>query len=106
MPHVFWLTKLRDGADRARYERFVRDVDYPRVKTYPNVTSYRVHRIRADAAGQRPVDFDYIEHFEVTSVEAYQRDREEAPGRDEFRRQLFSFLGTVAQIEVETLDEA
>jgi hypothetical protein len=107
MPHVFWFTRLHPGVDRAAYERFVQEVDYPRVKTYPSVRSYRVHRIRGTAGGEPvPGGFDYVEHFEVTDVDAYQRDREQAPGRDEFRKQLFAFLGTLVRLDVETIEEA
>jgi hypothetical protein len=92
MADVFWLTKLHPGADLASYEAFVREADYPRVAAFPSVRGYRVHRIEGTLGGEPPPPYDFVEHFEVESVAAYLADRERAPGREAFRRQLFGFL--------------
>ena len=85
---------------------FVRDTDYPRVRTYRSVQRYRVHEIKGTiTGGPNPFDFDCLEHFTVSDVAAYARDRETAPGRDAFRKQLFSFLRLAVPLEVKTIEE-
>ena len=104
MADVFWLTKLHPGADLRAYEEFVRRADYPRVATYPSVRRYRVHRIKGTLTGEPAPAYDFVEHFEVESVQAYQADRERAPGREEFRRQLFGYLRIALPLDTEPIE--
>ena len=69
---VFFLSKIRDGADRGQYEKWVREVDYPACKKYfKSIKSYAAFRVR-DVSKDSP--YDYIEHIELTSREDYEKD--------------------------------
>ena len=104
MADLFWLTKLHPGTDLRAYEAFVRNADYPRVATFPSVKRYRVHRITGTLTGEAPPPFDCIEHFEVSDVAAYQVDRERAPGREAFRRELYSYLQVALPLRTEPIE--
>jgi hypothetical protein len=104
MPDLFWLTKLHPGADLAAYETFVRRRDYPRVAAFPSVRRYRVHRIKGTLNGEAPPAFDFVEHFDVTDVAAYQADRAAAPGREAFRRELYSYLRIALPLDTEAIE--
>lgn len=104
MADLFWLTKLHPGTDLRAYEAFVRDADYPRVAAFSSVKRYRVHRITGTLSGAPPPPFDFVEHFDVTDVDAYQADRERAPGREAFRRELYSFLQVALPLRTEPIE--
>ncbi len=104
MADVFWLTKFHPQIDLRAYEEFVRRVDYPRVSTYPSVLRYRVHRIKGTLSGDAPPPYDCIEHFQVKDVQSYLVDRERAPGREEFRSQLFGFLQCALPLDTEPIE--
>src|SRR5574341_498055 len=103
MADVFWLTKFHPGIDLRAYEEFVRRVDYPRVGTYPSVLGYTVHRIKGTLSGDALPPYDCIEHFQVKDVPSYLADRERASGKEEFRRQLFSFLHIAIPLDTEPI---
>lgn len=88
---IFFLSRLKPGADAAAYEAWVEAVDYPRVRTIDAILEYAVQRIAAGPMGEKP-PFDYIERVVVTSVEAYESERRSKPGREEFLEQIGSFI--------------
>jgi hypothetical protein len=91
MPVVFFLARLREGADPAEYERWVRGFDYPTASKVPSIISYRVHRVE-DAYLNSEFDCDYIEVVEVTDIDDYRRDLDQMPEIQELRRQIVEYL--------------
>ena len=92
MTRVFFFNTLRDGVDGEDYERWLRDVDYPKARSIPSVVSYEVVRIDGPLR-DAGVDYDYLEVVEVTDLESYKADLAELPGRDAFVAELRSFVG-------------
>jgi hypothetical protein len=71
---VFFLSKIRDGADREQYEQWVKEVDYPACQRFfKSIKSYTAFRVR-DLTKNSP--YDYIEHIDLTSREDYEKDME------------------------------
>lgn len=60
--------RLHDGADPARFEAWVRDVDYATCPELPSVLAFSVQRADAGAS------FDFFEIIQVTSREEFERD--------------------------------
>ena len=89
---VFFFNRLVDGADGAEYERWVREVDYPKARAIPAIVSYEVVRVDGPLRDSG-VDYDYIEVVEVTDLDAYRADLAGLVGRDEFVAELRSFVG-------------
>jgi hypothetical protein len=72
---VFFLTKLKEGADLAAYKRWVVEYDYPTCKRYfKSVKSYVDYEVDRNESPDSP--YDFIEHIDMTSVEEYKRDLE------------------------------
>jgi hypothetical protein len=94
---VFFLNTLRDGADPDDYERFVRDVDYPKARAIPSIVRYDVVRIDGPLHDAE-VPFGYLEIVEVTDLVAYRSDLAELPGRAEFVAELRSYVGGAVAI--------
>lgn len=91
---VFFLNRLRPGVERSAYERWVREVDYPRARTIKAIVDYRVVRIDGALRGD-DVPYDYIEVVEISDLSEYNRERERTPGRAEFVEQLRLYVGDV-----------
>jgi REDY-like protein HapK len=68
---VFFLNRLREGADPDEYEEWIRRVDYPVARAQGAITGYTVTRIAGtlDGAGRSP--YDYLEVIEITDLDAY-----------------------------------
>lgn len=94
MPFVFFLTKLQPGAEPEAYERFVRERDYPRARAFPHISAFEVYRLKGTLGGE-PLPYDYAEVVEVSDLEGYQQDREGAPDKTEFRKELHSYITSV-----------
>lgn len=92
MPVVFFLNKLRAGADPAAYEKWVREVDYPTARALATIKSYVVARTATTLEGA-PSPYDFVERVEITDVDAYRAELAGAPGMDEFFTQWSSFVG-------------
>lgn len=93
MTRVFFFNRLREGVDGADYERWVRDVDYPKARSIPSMVSYEVVRIDGPLRDSG-VEYDYLEVVEVTDLESYRADLAELPGREAFVTELRSFIGS------------
>ncbi|MDR7420207.1 MAG: cupin domain-containing protein [Armatimonadota bacterium] len=92
MPTRFVLVNLRPGVDRAAYERFIQEHDYPCLPELPTIVHYRTHRIDAGTVKGAPLPYDYIEQIVVTDPEAYWRDLDASPRFAEFRRRNPTFV--------------
>jgi hypothetical protein len=89
---VFFFNRLREGVDGSDYERWVREVDYPKARAIPSMVSYEVVRVDGPLRDSG-VDYDYIEVVEVTDLDSYRSDLGDLPGREEFVTELRSFVG-------------
>ena len=68
---VFFLNRLRDGADRQEYEDWIRRVDYPVARAQGAITSYTVTRIEGTLSGEGESPYDYLEVIEISDLAAY-----------------------------------
>lgn len=68
--------RLHDGVDPARFEAWVRDVDYATCPELPSVMAFSVQRVLNDADGTDTADDAdlFFEIIEVSSREAFERD--------------------------------
>jgi hypothetical protein len=80
MPVCFLISTLKPGVDPAEYEAWVRDRDYALVRSLPNYTSYKVHRIRSPIQGAHESGWQYIERIEVKSLEQHDKDMASSAG--------------------------
>ena len=88
MPVRFLLSTLKSGVSSEEYERWVREYDYKVVRSLPNYTDYRVHRIRRPIQGAESASWQYIERIEVNSLEQHDADLASPIGL-ELREQLY-----------------
>jgi hypothetical protein len=70
---VFFLNRLHATVDRAEYERWVQEVDYPFARALPAINSYEVYRLQGPLRDGE-VPYDYIEVVEVTDLDDYRAD--------------------------------
>lgn len=68
---VFFLNRLREGADRDEYEAWIRRVDYPVARSQGPIASYTATRIDGTLSGEGEPPYDYLEVIEITDLEAY-----------------------------------
>jgi hypothetical protein len=68
---VFFLNRLRDGADPDEYEAWIRRVDYPVARAQGAIASYTVTRIEGTLSGEGDSPYDYLEVIDITDLEAY-----------------------------------
>ena len=100
MPAVFFLTKLKKGADIQAYEKWVTEYDYPTCKKFfKSVKSYTAYEVNEDSKEVSP--YDFIEHIELTSVEDYQRELE-MPEFKELLRQWSEFIESETALVIYT----
>jgi hypothetical protein len=71
---VFFLNRLRTGADRADYEAWIRRVDYPVARSQPTIQSYVVTRLDGPVSGEGEAPYDYLEAIEISDIEAYRAE--------------------------------
>lgn len=100
---VFFFNRLNDGVDGAEYERWVRDVDYPKARAIPAITSYEVVRVDGPLRDSG-VPYDYIEVAVISDLESYRADLVSLPGREEFVTQLLSFVGPADAVHGTLID--
>jgi hypothetical protein len=89
---VFFLNRLREGADPAEYEAWIRRVDYPIARAQGAITEYTVTRIDGTLTGEGESPYDYLEVIEITDLDAY-RALGDLP---EFQQLLQEWSGYVA----------
>jgi hypothetical protein len=83
--------RLRPGVDPERFERWVRDSDYPSCPSLPSLVSFAVAR----TTGECGAVFDYFEIIQVTSAEAFEADMES----DAFRALVSAFAEMANVVE-------
>jgi quercetin dioxygenase-like cupin family protein len=103
MPTRFVLVGLRPGVERASYEAFIRDYDYPCLRELPTIVHYRTHRIDPTTVRGGLLPYDYIEQIVVTDPGAYWRDLDASPCFAEFRRRNPQFLAHRLDFWAETV---
>ena len=90
MATVFFLTKLRDGADLEAYEKWVEEYDYPTCRSkFKSITHYQTYKTSEISKSDSP--YDFIEHIDMTSYEDYVREME-TPEFQELLRQWAEFI--------------
>ncbi|WP_233645493.1 RedY protein [Streptomyces sp. BSE6.1] len=62
--------RLHDGVDPARFEAWVRDVDYATCPRLPSVRAFAVQRVSTE----RDAPFHYFEIISVSTLDAFSRD--------------------------------
>jgi hypothetical protein len=93
---VFFLNRLREGAGRAAYEDWIREVDYPVARAQDAILSYQVTRLDGTLDGKSQSPYDYLEVLEITDLDAYR-----ALGRKpEFEQLLAEWSEFVAEAVV------
>jgi hypothetical protein len=100
---IFFRSRLKAGADRDAYERWVHEVDLPVVREIPTVLSYEVVRIDGPWR-DGDVPYDYVECIEVSDPDLYRRQLEEIPDRQGFSEAWQSFIGDVVAVRGAALD--
>lgn len=103
MPVVFFLNKLREDANAADYEQWIREVDYPTARALPPIESYVVARIGATLDGQ-PSPYHYIERVEITDLAEYQQALANTEGMEAFAEQWNSFVGESIAVHGEEIE--
>lgn len=77
--------RLRDGVEPARFEAWVRNVDYAACPELPSVVAFSVQRVLQGAEAEPGVaaggPIHYFELIEVSSREAFERDMQTEPFR-------------------------
>ena len=90
---VFFLTQLKPDADRDAYERFLREVDYPKALELLPVSYYRATRIEGKVIGEGEPPFQYIEVLDVDDYDAYRAAfASPSPEIAELIEQVFSYV--------------
>ena len=77
---VFLLNTLRESADPAEYEDWIRRVDYPIARSQASILSYVVIRLDGhvgDATG--PLPAEYVEVIDITDIDEYRADPPKDP---------------------------
>lgn len=101
---LFFLQRLLPGVDPAAYERWVEEVDYPRVRTIRAILEYSVMRITQGIDSDTP-PFDYIERVVVSDFDTYQAERKGRADRAQFLAQSRALVAPAAAFVVETVGE-
>ena len=98
---VFFLTTLKEGADQAEYERFLRDVDYPRSKELLPVSGYLATRIEGRAVSEGDSPYQYIEVLDIDDFEAYLAAfRDPSPEVADLIGQVFSYVDQKTAVDL------
>jgi len=82
------ISTLKPGIDPAEYEAWVRERDYPLVRTLSNYVSYKVHRLRPPVQGAENSGWQYIERIEVKNLEQHDKDLA-SPAGVKLREELY-----------------
>jgi hypothetical protein len=92
VPVVLYLTKLKEGVNFEKYEKWVREYDYVNVKKNSRtILSYTNHRVNEISRKDSP--YDYFEVLEITDIEEYKSEMQE-PWASEILKQMGEFVDT------------
>ena len=100
---VFFLNRLREGADAEEYEAWIRRVDYPIARAQGAITSYTVTRIAGTLSGEGESPYDYLEVIEITDLDAY-RARGALPEFEQLLREWSQYVAEAVMIHGEVID--
>jgi hypothetical protein len=90
---VFFLTQLKPGVDVEEYERFLREVDYPRSQELLPISYYRATRIEGKVIGEGESPYAYIEVLDIDDYDAYLAAfQDPSPDVAELIGQVFSYV--------------
>jgi hypothetical protein len=70
MPTMFVPLKLKDGADKAAYEKWALERDIPTAAALDGVDSFVLHRIERTIDGA-PSPYDYVEVITISDLDAF-----------------------------------
>lgn len=82
---VFFLNTLREGADPAEYEDWIRRVDYPVARRQESIRRYEVTRLEGLVSGEGKPPYQYLEVIDISDINAY---RSGMDGNPEFEQLL------------------
>ena len=74
MASLIMLSRLREGADRAAYERWAREVDRAAVLALPSIAEWRLHRVRRALGDGAEAPCEYVEVAVVSDTDQLERD--------------------------------
>jgi hypothetical protein len=100
---VFFLNRLRDGADPAEYEAWIRRVDYPVARAQGAIRSYTVTRIEGTLSGEGESPYDYLEVIEITDLDAY-RALGNLPEFQQLLQEWSQYVAEAVMIQGEVID--
>ena len=100
---VFFLNRLREGADPEEYEAWIRRVDYPIARAQGAITSYTVTRIEGTLSGEGDSPYDYLEVLEITDLEAY-RALGDLPEFEQLLREWSQYVAEAVMIHGQVID--
>ena len=102
---VFFLDRLKEGADPRDFERWVRDVARPFTERAESIDGYVVTRLDARLEGEEPPPYDYVEVVEVSDLEAYKAELSpERPEVKAFDEEWFRYVGEAVAVYGEVLE--
>lgn len=100
MATVFFLTKLKKGVDQRKYEKWVKEYDYPTCqKLFKSIKFYTAYKVNETSKKDSP--YDFIEHIDMTSIEDYQREME-TPEFQELLRQWGEYCDAESALVIYT----
>ncbi|HRD29534.1 MAG TPA: hypothetical protein PLO65_14640, partial [Caulobacter sp.] len=71
MANVMITYRLRAGVDRAAFETWVRDYDYPNIRGVRRVTAFTNHRVERLLIGEGAPSVDYVEVFDLDDLDGF-----------------------------------
>jgi hypothetical protein len=101
---VFFFNKLHAGADKAEYERWVREVDYPLARGLPAIESYYVTRAEGLVQGEGEPPYDYVEVIDITSLEEYRNALGGGPEIEQFFKEWSSFVAESVAVHATVIE--
>lgn len=102
---IYYLNRLKEGADAAAFERLVREVEAPLVRTLPAIHSYSVTRLEGPVDGEGPAPYDYVEALEVADLDSYRAGFAGRADVDAFFAEWSSYVGESVGIVGEVVAE-
>jgi REDY-like protein HapK len=102
MANLILLYKLKDGIDRATFEKWVLTTDYPTMRGLKRVASYANHRVVSSLMGGVAPSVDYIEIFDIPDLAGFMK---EDMGSAVVQGIMGQFMGFAATPEFLIVDE-
>ncbi len=84
------MLKLKEGADRQRYEAFARDTDRPTAMALSSIRDWQLYRAQGLVGADGDTPFDYLEVVQVDDTDQMAQDMA-GPQIAELSEQLAEF---------------